>query len=109
MSDADLETESTPRVLGLEEVGEHPGAVGGKATGLARLRAMGLRVPDAVVLLNGRADEVPAELSTWMEEQGDTRFAVRSSALDEDGTEASFAGQYESVLNVSGREEMAAA
>ncbi len=109
MSDADLETESTPRVLGLEEVGEHPGAVGGKATGLARLRAMGLRVPDAVVLLNGRADEVPAELSTWMEKQGDTRFAVRSSALDEDGTEASFAGQYESVLNVSGREEMAAA
>ncbi|MFT5444249.1 MAG: phosphohistidine swiveling domain-containing protein [Myxococcota bacterium] len=100
---------NAPRVLSLKEVEEHPRAVGGKAAGLQRLRAMGLRVPETVVLLNARPDEVPAELSAWMEEQGGVRFAVRSSALDEDGSEASFAGQYESVLNVEGHDEMAAA
>lgn len=35
--------------------------------------------------------------------------AVRSSAVDEDGAQASFAGQYESYLNVSGSTEVALA
>lgn len=96
-------------MLTLKDIGQQPTGVGGKAAGLARLRHMGLRVPDAVVLLGARDNEIPSELSNWIGKQGETRFAVRSSALDEDGSEASFAGQYESVLNVQGHQEMGAA
>jgi pyruvate,water dikinase len=39
----------------------------------------------------------------------DVSVAVRSSAFDEDGAEASCAGQYESLLNVSGVESVAEA
>ena len=35
--------------------------------------------------------------------------AVRSSAVDEDGAQASFAGQYETLLNICGEEPVAAA
>jgi pyruvate,water dikinase len=35
------------------------------------------------------------------------QVAVRSSAIDEDGQDASFAGQYETYLNITGVEAVA--
>src|SRR5712692_6661614 len=98
--------------------------VGGKAASLSRLAAR-FRVPPGFciplrVCRRWSLDEVkhpratPAELVDGLaaacrelaERCGrtDPPVAVRSAAADEDGAVASFAGQYETVLNVSGVE-----
>jgi pyruvate,water dikinase len=72
--------------------------VGGKAAGLARLFALGLPVPPAVV--------VPVEDRGSVKDPGGVAaslgepVAVRSSAPGEDARERSAAGQYESVHGV---------
>lgn len=44
--------------------------------------------------------EIEIEINAWIESSQATLFAVRSSATNEDSREASFAGQYDSYLNV---------
>ncbi|MFK7730852.1 MAG: PEP/pyruvate-binding domain-containing protein [Pseudomonadales bacterium] len=74
-------------------------AVGGKAHGLAQLINMGLRVPDGFVIVNAQIDALPQELEQrYASITGPV--AVRSSALAEDGDSESFAGQFDSYLNV---------
>lgn len=79
-------------------------AVGGKAWGLAQLRRMGLNVPPGFVICNARAGEYPEDLDTRCNALGAEPLAVRSSAQGEDGADTSFAGQYETVLNVCGEQ-----
>lgn len=94
-----------------DEAATDPGLVGHKAATLARLRRVGYRVPAGVVvpapvadaLREGSvADLVPAEMRAGLEaalrELG--VVAVRSSGLAEDLPDASWAGQYDSVLGV---------
>jgi phosphohistidine swiveling domain-containing protein len=95
------------RVLCLDEIAGQP--VGGKASGLARLRAMGLRVPETLVLVGAEPGPLSPEIEARIEQLGDRPLAVRSSAIGEDGHDASFAGQYETVLDVRGRDELRAA
>jgi rifampicin phosphotransferase len=78
--------------------------VGGKAASLGELLAEGVRVPDGVVLTVAgaqlSADERRALLEGGVGELGGGTFAVRSSGISEDGAERSFAGMYESALDV---------
>lgn len=84
------------------------GQAGNKAYRLARLKAVGLPAPDGVVLtarflarLGGLdARRQRRELSRIWRAVGGRRIAVRSSAAAEDGGEASFAGVFETVLDV---------
>jgi len=86
--------------------------VGGKAASLGELLAAGVRVPDGVVLTAGaagmKADERQALLIAAAGDLGIGPFAVRSSGIAEDGAEHSYAGIYESVLDVSADELPAA-
>lgn len=73
---------------------------GGKARALGRLVRLGHRVPPFFVIAG---DRVPTavELEREAAQLGTGPYAVRSSALQEDGVEHSHAGQYTSLLNVA--------
>ena len=79
---------------------------GGKARGLAKLVELGLNVPDGIVLIPGEIDSWRKELEEYENLSDFYPAAVRSSARDEDGESASFAGQFESYLNCRTREEI---
>jgi phosphoenolpyruvate synthase/pyruvate phosphate dikinase len=79
--------------------------VGGKAASLGELLAAGVHVPDGVVLSARAGALTPEQRSSLLQGIEDTLdagpFAVRSSAIAEDGAERSFAGMFETVLDVS--------
>ena len=102
------------------QAAQNPGRVGGKAANLSRLAAR-YPVPPGFCLtaLPGAApslsQDVMAHIGRAYNRLGQRcgrrqpSVAVRSSAVDEDGQQASFAGQHESFLNVMGREPVARA
>ncbi len=87
--------------------------VGGKAANLARLFAAGAPVPDGFVLTNTALQHFVAEqealppdvdsavVGAWQSTFADGPVIVRSSAVGEDSEDASFAGQLDSVPNVT--------
>lgn len=92
---------------------DDPAAVGAKAANLSRLAAT-CRVPPGFCLSAGLFDRRPLrkELAAIVSDTyaelvrrcgiGNVAVAVRSSGIDEDTAESSFAGQHETVLNVRG-------
>ncbi len=92
---------------------------GGKATSLAKMIQAGFPVPAGFVILpqafeadslsEGAWEQVQASAARLRAGQDDIAFAVRSSAMSEDSARASFAGEFESVLNVRDDEDLHAA
>ena len=101
--------------LGEEQCTERA-LVGGKAAALALLARRGMPVPNGFCLTTvgfRRALDAEGELpaDVWAEAARAFRrlrspIAVRSSAISEDGREASFAGQHKTVLGVRTAEEL---
>src|SRR6185436_5573303 len=89
---------------------------GNKTYRLARMRAAGMPVPDGVVLTPAFLARLAVmsaatrrqELAWIWRRLGSIKLAVRSSGAGEDGTSHSFAGVFESVIDV-GRDGLEAA
>lgn len=75
---------------------------GGKAVQCGVLLQAGFAVPEGIGIAfeSGEAAHVPAAVREWLAARPEMRFAVRSSATDEDGAGSSFAGIHDSVLDV---------
>src|SRR6266545_945133 len=85
---------------------EAPALAGNKAATLALLRQAGFEVPPGVVVPADALgdDDLPAAVREALQDVPDLLgpgpWAVRSSSTAEDSEQASFAGQFETVLNV---------
>jgi pyruvate,water dikinase len=102
------------RIVALEEARD-TGVFGSKAVGLGEAMRNGLPVPPGVALSGSIVDDVAAgdesaidEVSKWVGPLGGP-LAVRSSAVDEDGALASFAGQHVTLLNIPSCSEVSGA
>jgi len=72
---------------------------GGKGASLIRMTKMGLPVPEGIVITAGASSEDITEALSFLSDK--YTYAVRSSALNEDGSDNSFAGQYETLTGVA--------
>ena len=88
---------------------------GAKATGLGEAARHGLPIPPGIALSGSFVDAVAAghdlaiELLMSTAQSLAAPLAVRSSAADEDGADASFAGQHLTLLNVPSVDDLSAA
>jgi phosphohistidine swiveling domain-containing protein len=98
-----------PAVVDLRAAGtQHDRLIGTKAAGLAALARAGFPVPPGFVVttsadVRGEHRSAIASAATRL---STGPLAVRSSALAEDMADASYAGQYETVLGVAGEEAL---
>ena len=84
-------------------LGRYAEGIGGKANGFYRLKEAGVRFPAGIVLrkpdiediLSGNVDEFQTSVL-----QMGSCLAIRSSANVEDGEKQSYAGMFQTCLNV---------
>src|SRR4051812_19863942 len=94
-------------IIALEDVSRLE-KCGNKAYRLARMRAAGMPVPDGIVLTPAFMKRMAAEPAATRHDElawiwkrlGKAKLAVRSSGSGEDGAHHSFAGVFESVIDV---------
>ena len=107
-------------VQSFEEIpAEQQWRAGGKGGSLARLSQAGFPVPDGFIILPSAFDEDKLKQEAWSQVQTylagvrssnpGVAFAVRSSAMSEDSIQSSFAGEFDSVLNVREDDQIRAA
>lgn len=95
-----------PLIISLSEIQESDSnLVGGKGMNLAKMVLAGQSVPDGFVITAQTTVEdiqaCEAQIVEYFDRLGSEYVAVRSSATTEDSNQDSFAGQFETYLNVT--------
>jgi pyruvate,water dikinase len=98
--------ESSKQLLFLKDAQKEDfGVMGGKAASLAKMISYGIPVPEAFVvttnLFGAIDDDAQACILKHFDRLGATYVSVRSSATVEDSSDLSFAGQFDTFLNVT--------
>jgi pyruvate,water dikinase len=83
-----------------------PALVGSKTANLAQAIRAGFRVPVGVVVTTAQDRASTSVADEILDRLGHVPLAVRSSATAEDCPDSSYAGQYESYLNVEGGQKL---
>lgn len=91
----DVEETARAYLCGIDE--ELVKLVGGKGYGLTLLKAKGMKIPRTYIIPTTAKD---FDISKFPELTGDIHYSARSSADIEDGKKHSFAGMFDSYLNV---------
>lgn len=91
-------------IIPFHDISSHD-TVGGKAQSLGALKSAGFTVPDGFVIVTDNYSKEKRTLATAIHLHFDALnapyVAVRSSAANEDGSQAAWAGQLESFLNIT--------
>lgn len=81
--------------------------VGKKAERLSRMKEAGINVPDFICISSEKTQtQLEIERKQFIREEEKLLYAVRSSSFCEDGSDFSFAGQFDTYLNVT-KEDLA--
>ncbi|MBC7714729.1 MAG: phosphoenolpyruvate synthase [Rhizobacter sp.] len=81
--------------------------LGGKGFTLGLMKNAGFNVPDGMVLTTRPACPLGwNEIIQWWKDHGAEKLAIRSSAIGEDSSEQSFAGQNSTYLNVQNEDDL---
>lgn len=86
--------------ISFDKVPEQQEELGGKGFVLGRLKQLGFPVPDGAILTDRPTSEELKSVMFWWQEAGRPALAVRSSAVGEDSSEHSHAGQNQTFLNI---------
>ena len=103
-----MPTRTEEAVLVPLDAATDPSLCGHKAAALAALLRDGFDVPNGFVIPVG-TEPALTDIAAGLARLGDRPVAVRSSGVAEDLPDASYAGQYDTVLGVRGAEAVAAA
>ena len=90
-------------IVSLSDALDDTTKLGGKASSLRTLFRRGLPVPEAFVIpsnIKKLTPELEQELLEAFDKLASKQVAVRSSGLSEDGDEDSWAGQFDTYLNI---------
>lgn len=81
--------------------------LGGKGYTLGLLKNAGFNVPDGLILTEvPQEDSEWSEIFDWWKSHSFPKIAIRSSAVGEDSSEQSFAGQNSTYLNIQSEKEI---
>ncbi len=104
--------ETTTLFMNMTDTLSHGLSVSGaKAYNLAHVKKQGFRVPEGIVIpcdivASISNDLLAKEIFNFLKAMSPGPWAVRSSGIAEDGSDHSFAGQFESILNVLDEAEL---
>lgn len=98
---------STAYIVPLIQASEQAQEVGAKAARLSALLRQGERVPDGFCIVGTGDTALAMGVEAYRHLGTEVPVAVRSSAGAEDGSESSFAGQFDTILNVKGEQAFA--
>lgn len=81
-------------------------ACGGKAYGLHLLNSVGLQIPETLIIpyklhISDYKYKIQEFIDSVVAKYGKAKFAIRSSASNEDGSDNSWAGMYDTKLSVA--------